>query len=136
MTTQTAQPAPSRDVAKSAITDPTPTDADKDRSLTLARHEAEVGRLKLQNKTLEQDHEDRKADREMRFKYSRWVYAYLVAYSVFVGGLLILHGFAAIPFALDDVVLTSLVGSTAVSAIGLVLAVTTGLFNSRRKKED
>lgn len=44
---------------------------------------------------------------------------------------LVSHGFSIFCFKLPSSVLDFLVGSTAVSAIGLVLAVTHGLFGSK-----
>lgn len=71
---------------------------------------------------------DRRVNRKLRWKYARWVFCYLVCYSIFVGSILTLAGFGICGFVLSEAVLSTLVGSTAVSAIGLVLAVTTGLF--------
>lgn len=99
-----------------------PDDKDKQEE-TLAQREqaAKIDTIKEQN-------EDLKANRDLRWKYARWVYSYLVGYSVFVAVVLLLSGFRIKCFSLDGAVLEFLVGSTAVSAIGLVLAVTTGLF--------
>lgn len=70
---------------------------------------------------------DRKANRRLRWKYAKWVFQYLVGYSIACFILLVLHGFS-LWFTLPESVLDFLVGSTAVSAIGLVAAVVTGLF--------
>ena len=56
------------------------------------------------------------------------MFCYLVCYSVFVAVILISDGFKLFGFNLEEGVVSFLVGSTAASAIGLVLAVTTGLF--------
>ena len=56
------------------------------------------------------------------------VFCYLVSYSAFVALVLIADGYTIFKFNLEESVLGFLVGSTAASAIGLVLAVTTGLF--------
>lgn len=71
---------------------------------------------------------DTRANRELRGKYAHKVFLYLVFYSTFVGILLLITGFNLFGFVLAESVLNFLVGSTAASAIGLVLAVTTGLF--------
>lgn len=92
----------------------------------------ELERLKLQNEKLQNDHDDQRANRKMREDYAKWVFGYLVGYSVCVGVLLSTSAINDLRFHISDDVLQILVGSTAVSAIGLVLAVTTGLFNNRR----
>jgi hypothetical protein len=91
-----------------------------------SRHEAETEAIKQKN-------EDRIANRALRDKYARYVFVYLVSYSLFVGGLLLLSGFDLCTFSLPDSVLGLLVGSTAASAIGLVFAVTHGLFSGLEK---
>jgi len=66
--------------------------------------------------------------RQLRKKYAEWVYLYLVGYSLAVFLLLLLDGFSCFGFSLPSTVTTALVGSTAAAAIGLVYAVTHGLF--------
>lgn len=78
--------------------------------------------------TIVEQNEDAKANRELRWRYAKWVFSCLVSYSIFVGLILLLSGFDIFGFHLADDVLGFLVGSTAVSAIGLVAAVVTGLF--------
>lgn len=106
-------------------------DDGKEAKIRSAGVEADLAEKRLKHKGIEEDLEDQKANRKMRFKYSTWVFAYLVCYSLFVGVLLILAGTKFKDFHLDDEVLKFLVGSTAVSAIGLVAAVTTGLFHKK-----
>ena len=79
---------------------------------------------------LEERNENIKANRKLREAYATKVYIYLVVYSSVVGVMLFASGLDCIPFLLSDNVLEILVGSTAVSAIGLVLAVTLGLFKN------
>lgn len=79
-------------------------------------------------RSLEEENEDRSSFRGLREKYAGWVYKYLVGYSLACLGILVAHGSKFRGFELPEAVLTALVGSTAVSAIGLVLAVTHGLF--------
>lgn len=81
-----------------------------------------------ETQTIIETNRDLKINRKLRWKYARWVFCYLVAYSVFVGLVLVASAVNICGFSLDSSVLEYLVGSTAVSAIGLVLAVTTGLF--------
>ena len=78
--------------------------------------------------TIRESNHDLRMNRKLRWKYARWVFCYLVGYSCFVGALLLASGFQVFGFSLEESVLNFLVGSTAASAIGLVLAVTTGLF--------
>lgn len=84
------------------------------------RHLAETQNIREFNRDL-------RLNRKLRWKYARWVFRYLVGYSAFVALLLLGCGFD-LPFDLSEGVLSFLVGSTAASAIGLVLAVTVGLF--------
>ncbi len=71
---------------------------------------------------------DLRYNRLLRSKYASWVFCYLVSYSIFVGIVLVSVGFGICGFTLPESVLEFLVGSTAASAIGLVFAVTNGLF--------
>jgi hypothetical protein len=70
------------------------------------------------------------ADRGMRTKYAGRILLYLEFYSGGVGCLLLLSGFKPWGFALEQTVITTLVGSTAVAAIGLVGFIARGLFRS------
>ena len=81
-----------------------------------------------ETQTIRESNLDLRMNRRLRWKYARWVFCYLVSYSFFVGALLLGSGFGVRGFNLQESVLNFLVGSTAASAIGLVLAVTTGLF--------
>lgn len=90
--------------------------------------EVERKRHKAETQTIVETNLDRRVNRKLRWKYAKWVFCYLVCYSVAVLILLIAAGFKICGFDLSTSVLEFLVGSTAVSAIGLVLAVTTGLF--------
>lgn len=81
-----------------------------------------------ETQTIKESNRDLRVNRKLRWKYARWVFCYLVVYSASVLFLLIVSGFGIFGFSLPESVLGFLVGSTAVSAIGLVLAVTTGLF--------
>lgn len=86
------------------------------------RQQAETENIKEANKDLE-------ANRALRQKYASWVFRYLIGYSVFIGVLLLGAGLSLpFSFTLPERVMSFLVGSTAASAIGLVLAVTLGLF--------
>ena len=69
-----------------------------------------------------------RSEREMREKCASSVLNFLKAYSSCVGVIVLLHGFSWIPFVLDEKIMITLVGSTAVAAIGLVGFVAKGLF--------
>ena len=71
---------------------------------------------------------DRKSTRELRESYSKRVYEYLVWYSIAAFLVIILQGTHYNGFQLDSTVISIIVGSTAVSAIGLVGIVVRGLF--------
>lgn len=68
------------------------------------------------------------ADRDMRTKYAARILRYLELYSGGVLVLLIASGFHRIGFVLPAEVLATLVGSTAIAAIGLVGFIARGLF--------
>lgn len=95
----------------------------KDKEETAAAQEA-----KAKIRSMEEANEDSSSFRKLREKYARWVYGYLVGYSSMCFLLLIADGWNLWGFDLPDSVLEFLVGSTAAAAIGLVLAVTHGLF--------
>jgi len=71
---------------------------------------------------------DIRHNRIMRNSYANRVFCYLICYSVFAAIVLLLSGFKVFNFELPTAALTAVVGSTAVSAIGLVGIVVTGLF--------
>ena len=86
--------------------------------------------VQLQNKLARSKIKNVKADRTMRKKYAGRILLYLEIYSGIVGTMVITHGFKLWDFALPEVVLASLVGSTAIAAIGLVGFVARGLFKA------
>lgn len=69
-----------------------------------------------------------KADRRMRKTYAGRILLYLEAYSVVVAAMVIAAGFKVFGFDLPVEILASLVGSTALAAIGLVGFIARGLF--------
>lgn len=108
----------------------------------------EKKRQDAETRTIIEGNRDRRANRLLRWKYARWVFRYLVYYSVVVAALVTMDAIGAfsVPygytretsqvlwfsfeFEIDNNTLTTLVGSTAVAAIGLVFAVTNGLFKN------
>jgi hypothetical protein len=79
---------------------------------------------------LEQRNSDRIALRKLRFDYAKLVFYYLCAYTLGSAGFLFSCGLKLGGFSLPDVVLTTVVGSTAAAAIGLVGFVVSGLFRN------
>lgn len=100
-------------------------------SKDLQEESAASRRHKAETQTIIESNLDLKINRKLRWKYASWVFCYLVCYSAFVAILLILSGFKICGFTLQDSVLEFLVGSTALSAIGLVAAVVHGLFGKK-----
>ena len=65
--------------------------------------------------------------------YARKTYWFMVGYCSFVGGMIYLSGLHGSDIHIDDEVLKILVGSTAVTVIGLVGMILTGVFVGARK---
>ena len=94
----------------------------------------EIERQKAETAGVKEKNRDMRHNRLLRGSYARHVFCYLVCYSIFVGVVLVASGFNICGFSLDKEVLKFLVGSTAAAAIGLVFAVTNGLFDGIGKK--
>ena len=94
----------------------------------------DIQRQKAETAGPKEKNRDLRHNRKLRSAYARWVFCYLVWYSVFVAILLVASGFKICGFSLHEDVLKFLVGSTAAAAIGLVYAVTHGLFDGVGKK--
>jgi hypothetical protein len=73
---------------------------------------------------------DMRLSRSLRERYANWAFAYLVCFTVFCMTLVVAQGFPDVPFKLSDNVIITLVGSTAVAAIGLVGWIARGLFKA------
>jgi hypothetical protein len=89
---------------------------------------ASAERAQLENKLARSRIKNVKADRRMRKTYAGRILRYLEIYSGCVLGLIVLSGFKIWGFALLPEVLATLVGSTAIAAIGLVGFIARGLF--------
>lgn len=109
--------------------------------------EAEIGKVPLSEpEALDKETCDYKAARasiknddmrlaaKMRRKSAQAVYWYLVGYSVYSASVILLQGFSWHEFSLPMMALNILIGSTAVSAIGLVAIVLRGLFPTHPRK--
>jgi hypothetical protein len=89
---------------------------------------AAAERARLENKLARSRIKNVKADRKMRKTYAGRILLYLEAYSVVVALMVIAAGFGLWGFTLPVEILASLVGSTAIAAIGLVGFIARGLF--------
>lgn len=89
----------------------------------LQRQDAETEKVRQEN-------EDKRENRKLRQRYARWVFWYMCGYSLAMFGLVVASGIECSGFELEPTVLVTLVGGTAISAIGLVVAVVKGLFGS------
>jgi hypothetical protein len=87
-----------------------------------------VQKAKLENKLSQARIEDVEADRELRKTYANRILRFLEWYAGGVGGLVVADGFHLFWFHLEKEVTATLVGSTAVAAIGLVGFIARGLF--------
>ena len=108
-----------RTQAKSA-----PDRADRLENAAATKAEAEAEALIEENR-------DKRALRKLRFQYAKHVYWFLIWYCTGALSIVLLDGFKVGGFDVQDTALTVIVGSTAVSAIGLVGFVVNGLFSSR-----
>lgn len=92
----------------------------------LSGHTVEAAALR--NELAKAHIKNAKADRRMRVKYAGRILLYLECYSGGVAAILLLAGFKTWGFSLEEGVVTALVGSTALAAIGLVGFIARGLF--------
>lgn len=91
---------------------------------------ASAERAQLENKLARSRIKNVKADRRMRKTYAARILRYLEAYSIAVGLMVIASGFSWTHFSLPPEILATLVGSTALAAIGLVGFIARGLFQA------
>ena len=91
---------------------------------------------KLDDDRLREDIENLRSDRKLREKYADAIMQFLQCYSISVGFFIVLSGFSAWGFTLPEPVLISLVGSTAIAAIGLVGFIAKGLFGNKNNRLD
>lgn len=90
--------------------------------------QAMVERTQLENKLARSRIKNVKADRKMRKTYAGRILRYLEVYSVSVAVMIVASGFHIVGFDLPPEIQASLVGSTALAAIGLVGFIARGLF--------
>ena len=137
---QAPEPEPSAPVTLPAVLPPEESSAaqDVDGSKNLAELEnvqlssglsiAAIEAATLKNELARAHIKNVDADRLMRTTYAGRILKYLEFYSGSVAALLVLSGFHLGGFVLSIEVLATLVGSTAVAAIGLVGFIARGLF--------
>lgn len=92
------------------------------------REAEKARRLRLDNDLADSRIKSLEADRRMRETYAGRILRYLEAYSALVGAIVVGSGFRLSGFALPVEILATLVGSTAIAAIGLVGFIARGLF--------
>jgi hypothetical protein len=127
----TSPPANQPKITLSAIEEGLPSVEGKDRPDTRDLLEAEeIKTVQLQNQLARSRIKNVKADRKMRKTYAGRILRYLEIYSVVVGLFIIMAGFNLWDFSLSIEILASLVGSTALAAIGLVGFIARGLFKA------
>lgn len=90
----------------------------------------ELETVRLRNRLARSQIKNVEADRRMRKTYAGRILLYLELYSGGVGVMVIASGFGWGGFALPVEILATLVGSTAVAAIGLVGFIARGLFRT------
>ena len=95
----------------------------------------ENGRLSEENRGLKLRNDSIESTTHLRELYAILVAGYLGNWTIVMFGILIINWLSLWKFSLSDAVLSTLVGGTTVSAIGLVLGVVHGLFPSNKKKE-
>ncbi len=83
--------------------------------------EAELERIKLNNRSDEQNIENRK-------KYGYLIYSLVIGWLVILSIILFFHGFKVRDFALPDGVLITLIAGTTVKVIGLLAIIVNYLF--------
>ncbi|QRF68144.1 hypothetical protein [Ponticoccus alexandrii] len=82
----------------------------------------------LEDDMLREQIENLRSDRALREKYADRILAFLEAYAVLVFFLILFDGLGFVGFSIPEAAIVTLVGSTAVAAIGLVGFVAKGLF--------
>jgi hypothetical protein len=127
-----------------SIIDTAPDETPESQRNLISSQEREIWQLiaSLQNRleTVSAENEELKAKVDLDTEkaklarpYANKVFAFLCVYSLSVFGILLLCGSGYRGFSLSDQVLSFLVSSTAVSAIGLVHTVVKGLFGPLRR---
>lgn len=85
----------------------------------------------LENERLRAEVDDLVQDREQRKTYGNRLFRLVVVWLIVIGLVILLHGFTVVPFKLSVAVLTTLIGSTTASVLGLFAIVANYLFPKR-----
>ena len=85
----------------------------------------------LENERLRAEVDDLIQDREQRKMYGNRLFWLVVVWLIVIGLVILLHGFTCVPFKLSVAVLTTLIGSTTASVLGLFAIVANYLFPKR-----
>lgn len=85
----------------------------------------------LENDRFRAEIEDLVQNREQRKAYASRLFWLIVVWLGTIGTIVLLHGFSHVPFTLSGTVLTTLIGSTTVSVLGLFAIVANYLFPKR-----
>ena len=88
-------------------------------------------RKSLENIRFRAEIEDLVQNREQRKEYASRLFWIVVVWLVSIDVIVLLHGFSHFPFTLSGAVLTTLIGSTTVSVLGLLAIVANYLFPKR-----
>ncbi|MDP8208959.1 MAG: hypothetical protein P9L92_20015 [Candidatus Electryonea clarkiae] len=88
-------------------------------------------RVTLENERLQAEITDLKLLTDLRKDYASKVFTFLVWWTIGVAGIIALSGFKIDDFVLPESALTALIGSTTISAIGLVGFIVQGLFKTK-----
>lgn len=102
----------------------------------LTRHSdlsASVEEIKEENRELRRKDETSTILNALIEPMANKSYRFMCVYCASVGLIVISHGLPSVPFKLDESTMNFLVGSTAVTVIGLVGMVLTGVFLNARK---
>lgn len=91
----------------------------------------EIETKSLENNRLREELHDLKQDRDQRKTYGSRLYWLVVCWLSIIGLIVLLHGFAWVQFTLSVAVLTTLIGSTTASVLGLFAIVANYLFPKR-----
>lgn len=89
--------------------------------------------LKEENARLKREKQTTDVLNRLAAPYANNTFRFMCGYCAVVGGILLLDGFKAYGFDLEEGLMEFLVGSTAVTVIGLVATVLTGVFVYRPK---
>ena len=103
-----------------------PTEPDR-QTLSLYDEETET----LAKARLRAEIDDLDQDRDQRRTYGSRLYWLIVGWLSVIGVIVLLHGFICVPFKLSVTVLTTLIGSTTASVLGLFAIVANYLFPKR-----